>query len=152
MNLPIPRHRREEPTGDGEHERLHASLQHDLDRWPDFATELLDSVRDVAPLADLEEADDCYLVDVELPGVRREDIDLQVHQGRLVVSAERRERERVGLLRHRTRTTGRLRLEVALPVEVDPQGVTASLDHGVLAVRLPKVERARRRRIAVRAS
>lgn len=150
MNLPIPRHRREEP--EREHERLRASLVQDLDRWPDFASEVVDSVRDVVPLADLEESDDSYLVDIELPGVRREDVDLEVHQGRLLVTAERRERERVGLLRRRTRTTGRFRLQVTLPVEVDPEGVTAALDHGVLAVRVPKAERARRRRITVRAT
>lgn len=148
MNLPIPRRRHDEP--EQEHERLHASLVEDLERWPDFASELIDSVRDVVPLADVEESDDSYLVDVELPGVRREDVDLQVHQGRLLVTAERRERERVGLLRRRTRTTGRFRVELAFPVEVDPQGVTASLGHGVLAVRVPKAERARRRRIPVR--
>jgi len=103
-----------------------------------------------APLVELEEADDRYLLEIELPGCRREDVDLQVEQGRLQVTAQRRERQRVGLLRSRTRTTGRYLLTVTLPGAADGDAVTASLDSGVLSVVVPKTERGRRRRIPVR--
>ena len=110
----------------------------------------VESLADVVPLAELEETDDGYLLEVELPGCRREDIDVQVDSGRLRISAQRRERQRVGLLRSRTRTTGRYLLDVALPAPVDGDAVSASLDHGVLTVAVPKTTRARRRRIPVR--
>jgi len=151
MNLPIPRHRRTRPAQQQEREfqQLRRSMARDLERWPDFANDLLNTVRDVVPLADIEETDDSYLLDVELPGVRRGDVSLEVSDSRLVVTGERRERQRVGLLRHRTRTTGRLRLAVTLPADIDSDAVTARLDHGVLTVTVPKTDRARRRRIPI---
>jgi HSP20 family protein len=148
MKLPVHRRDDDHPA-DREFERLRGPFARELERWPDFLRTLQDGVDDVAPLADVEETDDSFLIDVELPGVRHEDIDLQVHRGRIVVTGERRERERVGLLRHRTRTTGRFSLAVTLPVPVDSDAVTASLDHGMLTVVVPKAAQARRRRIAV---
>jgi HSP20 family protein len=50
------------------------------------------------------------------------------------------ERARKGLLRRSTRTTGRYFLEVLLPGAVDPEGVEASLEDGVLTIRVPKPE------------
>ncbi|MDP9434189.1 MAG: Hsp20/alpha crystallin family protein [Actinomycetota bacterium] len=107
------------------------------------------AARDVVPLADLEERDDRYVLDVEFPGVQRDDVQVEITGGRLVVTGERRERERRVVFRSRTRTTGRLRLEVALPAEVEGDAVTASLDAGVLTVVVPKAPGARRRRIPV---
>lgn len=71
------------------------------------------------PLGDVEETDDAYLVEVELPGIKREDVSLEVSDARLSVSGERKERERVGILRRRTRTVGRFHYEVALPGQID---------------------------------
>jgi HSP20 family protein len=92
------------------------------------------------PLGDLEELDDAWLVRVELPGVRRDDVDIQLSGRRLVVRAERKETERKGILRRNTRTTGRYYLEAVLPSEVDPEGVEAKLEDGVLTIRVPKPE------------
>ncbi len=144
MDLPL-RRRDDDRRPEQEFKRLPHTLAGQLEQWPDFVRAL----HDVAPLADIQETDDSYLLEVELPGVKREDIDLQVDQGRLRLTAERRERERVGLLRHRTRTTGRFSLDVTLPAAVDTHSVNASLDHGVLTVVVPKAEQARRRRIPV---
>ncbi len=149
MNLPIPGHRRRSVESEAEFDRLHRSLATDLERWPHFANDLIDNLRDVIPLADITESDESYVLDVELPGVSRDDISLEVVSGRLIVTGERRKRHRVGLLRHRTRTTGRFRLEVSLPADVAADGVTAELDSGVLTVTVPKAEHARRRRIHI---
>jgi HSP20 family protein len=98
-----------------------------------------------APLGELEEQDDAYLVRVELPGVKRGDIDIELAGRRLTVRAERKERQRKGLLRRSTRRTGAFFFEVLLPGEVEHAGVEATLEEGVLAVRLPKPESERRR-------
>lgn len=148
MNLPIP-HRRSKSTDGDEYERLHRSLVADLERWPNFADDVIDSVREVVPRADIEESDDAYVVDIELPGVRRDDVAIEISENRLSVTGERRERQRRGLVRRSTRTTGRFRLQVTLPLPVDADAVTASLDHGVLTVTVPKSASARRRRIPV---
>ena len=101
------------------------------------------------PLADLEETDDAYLVEIELPGVKRDDVAVEVAGRRLTVSGERKERQRVGILRRRTRTVGRFHYEVVLPGDVEEEGVTASMEEGVLTLRVPKPASERPRRIAV---
>ena len=102
-----------------------------------------------APLADVEETDDAYLVEIELPGVKRDDVDIEIAGRRVTVHGERKEKERVGILRKRERTVGRFHYEVTLPGDVDEDGVEAHLDEGVLNVRLPKPEHARPRRIQI---
>ena len=101
------------------------------------------------PLADLEETDEAYVAEIELPGVQLEDLSVEVAGSRLTVAGERKERERVGILRRRTRTVGRFHYEVLLPGEVEAEQVEASLHEGVLAVRVPKTARERPRRIPV---
>jgi len=101
------------------------------------------------PRTDVEERDDAYVVEFELPGVRESDVEVSLAGRRLIVSGERKEKERLGLLRRRTRSVGRFYYEVELPGDVDEDGVTASLDEGVLTVTLPKAESERVRRIKV---
>ena len=74
---------------------------------------------------------------------------MEVSGRRVTVSGERTERQRVGILRRRTRSVGRFHYEVTLPGEVDEDAVEAGMDAGVLTVRVPKAARDRRRRIPV---
>lgn len=101
------------------------------------------------PAADVEETDEAYLVDLELPGVKREDISVEFGAGELVVTGQVTRRERVGFLRSRTRPIGRFDYRVHLPADVEQEHVDASLSDGVLTVRVPKTEKARRRRIPI---
>ena len=101
------------------------------------------------PLADVEETDDAYLVEIELAGVKQEDLSVEIAGSRLTVTGERKERERAGILRRRTRTVGRFHYEVDLPGRVEEDEVSADMHEGVLTVRLPKVAADRPRRIAV---
>lgn len=102
------------------------------------------------PAADVMEEDDAYVVQVELPGVTREDINVDVTGNELVITGEIKERERVGLLRHRTRRIGRFEYRALLPGELDPDNVEARLAEGVLTVRIPKSERAKPHRVQIR--
>ena len=102
------------------------------------------------PLADIEETDDGYVVEIELPGVNRDDIDIEIAGRRVSVRGERKEKERVGILRRRERTVGTFSYEVTLPGDVVEDGVEAHLNDGVLNVRVPKPERERPRRIEIR--
>jgi len=149
MDLPKMRRDDDHPA-EQEFTQLRSAFAGQLESWPDFVRTRESEPGGVAPLVELEETDDRYVLEVELPGCRRQDVDLQVDSGRLRITAERRERQRVGLLRSRTRTTGHYALTITLPGAADGDGVTASLDHGVLTVVVPKAERARRRRIPVR--
>jgi HSP20 family protein len=102
-----------------------------------------------APAADVTETDDAYLVEIELPGVRREDIDVELHGNELQVTGELKEQERKGLLRRRTRRAGEFEYRVLLPGELHEHGIEATLADGVLTVRVPKAEHARATKIKV---
>ncbi len=129
---------------------LQAEFERWRQRWRDLLTagELLPTGGFV-PLADVEETDDAYVVEIELPGVDRKDIEVLTAGRRLTVTGERREKERVGILRRRTRKVGSFRYEIELPAEFVDEEVTASLHEGVLTVRLPKPASERPRRITV---
>ncbi|GAB3887691.1 Hsp20/alpha crystallin family protein [Kibdelosporangium lantanae] len=102
-----------------------------------------------SPPADVTEADDAYTVEIELPGVRREDVDVELNGNELVVTGELKERERKGLFRHRARRVGEFEYRVLLPGDVRESGVEASLASGVLTVRVPKAEHAKPTKIEV---
>ena len=106
-----------------------------LDRW--------------APSADVEEAEDAYTIEVELPGVQRDDIDVRLADRVLTVSGEVKEKERTGILHRRTRRAGRFSYAVTLPGTVDEENVSARLHDGVLSIRVPKSAEAAPRRIAI---
>jgi HSP20 family protein len=104
-----------------------------------------------SPLVDIEEGDDGYTVEAELPGVRREDVSIELVGNELAITGEVKERERTGTVRRQTRRTGRFEFRVGLPDHVDGEKVEATLKDGVLNVRVPKSERAQRRKIEVKA-
>jgi HSP20 family protein len=87
---------------------------------------------------DLEETEDAYIVEIDLPGVSRRDVTLEVNGRELTLYGEVNERDRTGFPRRQTRRTGRFHHTVTLPGEVDIERIKASLDDGVLMVRAPK--------------
>jgi HSP20 family protein len=103
------------------------------------------------PLADVSETDDAYLVEIELPGVDRKDLSVEVAANELRIGGEIVEKERVGWLRHRTRRVGRFAYRTTLPGDIDGDRISADLADGVLTVRVPKTEAAKPRRITVNA-
>jgi HSP20 family protein len=103
------------------------------------------------PLADVTETDDAYLVEIELPGIDRKDLTVEVAGSELRVSGEIVEKEKVGWLRHRTRRIGQFAYRTLLPAEIDTEHINADLADGVLTVRVPKTETAKPRRITVNA-
>jgi HSP20 family protein len=104
-----------------------------------------------SPLVDIEESDDAYVVEAELPGVKKEDVNIEFVGNELTVTGEIKERERQGALRQKTRRTGRFDYRVVLPEHVDPEKIDATLSNGVLTVRVPKSEHAQRRKIEIKA-
>ena len=103
-----------------------------------------------SPSVDIEETDDTYVVEAELPGVKREDVNIELVGSEHTVKGEVKERQRKGALRRQTRRTGRFEYRVSLPDQVDPDKVEAGLGDGVLTVRVPKSQRAERRKIEVK--
>lgn len=111
---------------------------------------LVDLGSDVfTPLADIEETSDGWTVELELPGVAKEDVDVEVHGRTLVVTGERKEKERTGVMRRKTRVTGSFRYEVTLPGDLDEAKVRATLTDGELVVTVPKAATEQPRKVTV---
>ena len=102
------------------------------------------------PPVDLQETADQYIVIAEVPGMSRDDLDIRVHEGRLTIAGERRERTPQCEQYHRVeRGHGSFSRTFHLPVAVDGDRVTADLRNGVLTVICPKAADGASRRIQV---
>jgi HSP20 family protein len=104
------------------------------------------------PLADIEETEDAWIIEAELPSVKRDDVNVELRDSELIITGEIKEKERKGVLRRRARRTGQFEYRVTLPAPADEEHIEAKLHDGVLTVRVPKSERARPRRIEVKAA
>jgi HSP20 family protein len=124
-----------------------------LSTWPsfnrlfDFAGTDLTAATGWAPPLDLYENDDAYVATVELPGLQAEDISIDLQEGVLTLSGERKAAAE-GAFRHE-RPTGQFTRRVELPNRVDSQRVTAAYHDGILTVTLPKAEEAKPRKINI---
>ena len=104
------------------------------------------------PLADLTETDEAYVGEIEVPGVNRKDLTVEVAGTELRVTGEFVEKEKIGWLRHRTRRIGQFAYRTTLRGDIDTEHITANLAQGVLTVQVPKTEAAKPRRITVNTS
>jgi HSP20 family protein len=102
-----------------------------------------------SPSADIIETDSAYILEIELPGVRREDVDVALNGNELVVTGEVKERKREGLFRRRTRRVGEFEFRVTLPGDLRADDIEASLAYGVLNVYVPKAESTKSSKITV---
>ncbi|MCK4333936.1 Hsp20/alpha crystallin family protein [candidate division WOR-3 bacterium] len=103
------------------------------------------------PAVDIEETKDSLVVRVEIPGMKKEDINIQTVGEGLVISGERRhETEEKDRYFHRMeRTYGKFQRVVSLPIEVEPDKAKASYKEGVLEITFPKSEKARTKEIEI---
>lgn len=103
------------------------------------------------PPMDLVETDEHLVLRADLPGLERNDIDIEVKDGVLTISGERRaEHEEKGEGFHRVeRAFGSFSRSLDLPKGVDPDSLQASFDQGVLEVRIPKPEERKPTRIEI---
>ncbi|MEU2923738.1 Hsp20/alpha crystallin family protein [Streptomyces sp. NPDC007251] len=102
-----------------------------------------------SPPADFSETDDAYVFEIDLPGVQREDIDIELGDRELIISGEIRQREQTGTVHQTTRRTGRFEYRMPLPGEADGEHIEATLRDGVLTIRIPKARTAQHRRIEI---
>jgi HSP20 family protein len=98
---------------------------------------------------DIEETEDAYIVELDLPGVPRDDIAIELQDNELVVVGEVNERERTGKLRRQARRAGTFEHRISLPGDVDPDSVKASLRDGVLTIACAKQRSTHPRRIEI---
>ena len=90
------------------------------------------------PAVDIEETDDEFVIEVDLPGATAHDVVLQWNDRSLTLHGQLPACEHNGVLRQHTRHTGQVHHTITLPGPVLGDKVSASLIHGVLAVHAPK--------------
>ena len=96
-----------------------------------------------SPQVEMFERDGNLIVHADLPGLKKEDVNLEVRKNSLVIEGERketREEEEKGYY-HSERTYGHFYRRIPLPEEVDTNQVTATFRDGVLEVKMPAPER-----------
>ena len=102
------------------------------------------------PALDLYQNNDNIVAVIELPGMRKEDIEISLQDGTLTISGERKEER--GTEDGATRTeryTGKFRRSITLPTRVDANKVSATYKDGILTVTLPKAEEAKPKQIQI---
>jgi len=104
-----------------------------------------------APPIDLDERDDEFVLTAELPGLRPEDIDLEIDGDVLTLRGEKKEdrEEKEGERYYYERRYGSFLRRVTLPQSVDPDQVRANFQNGILRVTMPKRELSRGKRVQI---
>ena len=103
------------------------------------------------PAVELSENDESYTISVELPGVAKEDVEVELREGMLVVHGEKRsereeKRERG---RYLERSYGSFSRSFVVPPDADADRMEASFKDGVLKIRIPRSEQSRPRQIEI---
>jgi HSP20 family protein len=103
------------------------------------------------PAVDIVENDGELLLTAELPGMKREDVHIEVNEGMLTLRGEKREHkeEKTGNARLVERTYGAFERSFTLPRSVDAEKIAAEFADGVLMIHMPKTAKAAGRKVEI---
>ena len=131
---------------------------HDVDRWLNevFAGGRAEGAAGqscVCPLADVMETEDGYGVELELPGLKAKEVNVELSDNVLTVSGEKKadKRENTKGYARTERTYGSFSRSFRLPTSVDEKQISANFEDGVLKISIPKSEEVRPKQIEVKA-
>jgi HSP20 family protein len=132
-----------------------STLRNEIDRlfdasWPELAR-TSGFLGGTTPALDVFEDKENLVVKAELPGMKKEDIDVSLHDGSLSISGERKSEEKwqEAEVYRSERFFGRFQRVVPLPAAVDARKIKAEYKDGILTVTLPKSEEAKPKHIDV---
>ncbi len=131
------------------------NLEEEFNRlFEDFGKDLGSVEERFTPAIDIRETDDAYIVEADVPGLKKEDVHIEVNDDVLTIKGERKnEHEEKRKDYHRIeRQSGSFRRTITVPGGFKYDDVDAKFEDGVLRVTLPKREDAKPRRIEVKAS
>lgn len=129
-------------------EEVWGALQ-DVDRG--YGSSLRPQSRMVVPACDIAETDDHFILTFDAPGVKKEDINIEVTGRTLTVSGERKREEQAqkGSSYRLERSFGTFSRSFELPEGTNTEAVEAGYEHGVLKVTVPKAELGKTRKIQI---
>lgn len=123
-----------------------------MHRWGAPAwDDLMSGMRAPSPSVDVIDRDDEVVVKAEIPGVRKEDVELSVTDNTLTISGETRheEKEEKENYSRREIRRGAFSRTVTLPAAVDTDKATAKFEDGMLVVSMPKLTKTSRKRVEI---
>ncbi|HMP39648.1 MAG TPA: Hsp20/alpha crystallin family protein, partial [Roseiflexaceae bacterium] len=105
----------------------------------------------VVPALDLSETEDAFHIEMAVPGLKHEDLEITFENNILTIKGElRKEEESTKRNYHRVeRRFGVFQRSLTLPSRINPEAINAALNNGVLRVDIPKAEEVKPRRISV---
>jgi|SRR5438874_9600923 len=106
--------------------------------------------RYVAPASSVIEDGDGYTLQVEMPGVNKEGLEISVENNELTIIGRRSSPTVDGTLMHRESRSEDFRRAFELDPSIDTDKISAKIDHGVVTMTLPKAEQVKPRKIAVK--
>ena len=102
------------------------------------------------PSVDISEGKDRYEIRLDLPGVKPEQVQVQLEDGKLKISGDKQRVETEGLnYRYKERVAGQFTRVFKLPEDADANGIRAQFEHGVLTLTIQKQEAAKPRTIQI---
>jgi len=109
------------------------------------------TLRRWTPAIDVVETESDYVLRADLPGLTEQDVSIELENDVLAVSGERtsEREERMAGYQRIERSSGSFRRSLRLPEGVDAEAVTATFEHGVLEVRVPKPEQRKPRKVEI---
>jgi len=121
------------------------------DLLDDFFNEAVTTSNTFVPGIDVSETDDQFLVNVELPGMKKDDIDVSIENNRLTISGERKfKEEENGVKFHRVESRyGSFTRTIQLPDNVESDSITANYEDGILNISVDKSEDKVRKKIEI---
>lgn len=133
-------------------ERLRDEFDRALSTWWNDSGEFAELATGWQPSVDIAETDQALEVKVDLPGIKPEEVQINVSDNRLIIQGERKEeKETKDKTVHRIeRRYGSFYRAIPLPAGTKPEEVSAESDNGVITVRVPKAEQAKAKRVAVK--
>ena len=103
----------------------------------------------ITPTASVVEGDDAYILNVEMPGVNKEGLEISVENNELTIMGRRSLPQIEGTLIHRESRSENFRRVFELDPSIDTSKISAHTDQGMLTLTLPKAEQVKPRKITV---
>ncbi len=131
--------------------RLFDEFEKDMRRMLDYGLETKGVAgRDefgFAPLCDMRDLSTHYLLNFDLPGISKDDVKVEIKDGRLSVSGERRSEVKEG--DYTEKSYGKFERMMTLPQDANEGDIQAHFENGVLSLAIPKAKKAQPKPIAI---
>lgn len=122
--------------------RTMAEMENEMDRWMQASGRWPEEMESMAfsPTCNFKENDKEYIVQFDIPGVKKEEVKIEIQNNRLTVSGERKEKKEEKDAKHFLSEAyyGSFMRSFSLPAELDESKVDAHYEDGVLTIKVPK--------------